>query len=67
MVALRFVLRSSMAFNALRSFAPDQLKQRMGGSLRVAAMGGGPAAELPPGLTCHSEDDWVQGYVDGNS
>ncbi|CAK9056828.1 Hypothetical protein (Fragment) [Durusdinium trenchii] len=42
----KFVLRSSMAFNALRSFAPDQLKQRMGGSLRVAAMGGGPAAEL---------------------
>lgn len=42
----KFVLRSSMAFNALTSFAPAALRRRMEGSFSVAAMGGGPAAEL---------------------
>eukprot|EP00434_Breviolum_minutum_P030920 symbB.v1.2.027346.t1/scaffold2800.1/size70044/2 len=42
----KFVLRSSMAFNALTKFAPDTLQQRMAGPFAVAAMGGGPAAEL---------------------
>ncbi|CAE7565000.1 RYR1 [Symbiodinium natans] len=35
-----------MAFNALTKFAPPELRTKLAGPLRVAAFGGGPAAEL---------------------
>eukprot|EP00439_Symbiodinium_sp_Y106_P032868 s1697_g3.t3 len=42
----KFALRSAMAFNAITKFAPATLRAKLAGPLRVAAFGGGPAAEV---------------------
>jgi len=46
-VAAKFAGRASMAFNALTKGAPPSLEKLLAsGSVRIAAFGGGPAAEL---------------------